>query len=110
MAARDPTRDHPASSPGGDRRTSEKLLAGGAALEASSLQHLLVLLLAHALTALLDERSHEAVTLAFVGGWCETGIGVRDPNDPSSGAGTRTPKTRTKTWRVANYTTPEGHR
>ena len=34
------------------------LLAGGATLEAGALQHLLVLLLAHALAALLDQRSH----------------------------------------------------
>ena len=35
-----------------------------AALVAGAPQHLLVLLLAHALTALLDQRSHEAHTLA----------------------------------------------
>src|SRR5687768_4460087 len=34
-----------------------------AALEACALQHLLVLLLAHALTALLDQRTHEEATL-----------------------------------------------
>ncbi len=39
---------------------SGSLLALGATLEAGALQHFLVLLLAHALAALLDQRSHEA--------------------------------------------------
>ena len=38
---------------------SGSLLALGPALEAGALQHLLVLLLAHALAALLDQRTHE---------------------------------------------------
>ena len=42
----------------GGRRRVRGLLAG-AALPAGALQHLLVLLLAHALAALLDQRSHE---------------------------------------------------
>src|SRR4029453_13841586 len=46
------------------RRTADRrrlLLAGGPALPAGALQHLLVLLLAHALAALLDQRTHPAV-------------------------------------------------
>ena len=104
------------------------LLAGGATLEASALQHLLVLLLPHALTALLDERSHEAVTLLSCREWCETSGGPLVGHDSggegvgvgryrglllggaleSSEAGTRTPNGWTKTSSVANYTTPEG--
>ena len=38
-------------------------LLAGAALPAGALQHLLVLLLAHALAALLDQRTHEGETL-----------------------------------------------
>ena len=45
-----------------DRRTTRgRELLAGATLPAGALQHLLVLLLAHALAALLDQRSH--------GGW-----------------------------------------
>ena len=53
-AARVPRRDRSSPAP-----TCRRLLAGGATLVACPLQHLLVLLLAHALAALLDERSHE---------------------------------------------------
>src|SRR5690606_15242126 len=41
------------------RCRARRLLAGGAALPAGALEHLLVLLLAHALAALLDECAHE---------------------------------------------------
>src|SRR5215207_3740394 len=40
---------------------ASRLLAGGAALPAGALEHLLVLLLAHALAALLDQRTHPAM-------------------------------------------------
>src|SRR5690606_5184527 len=42
----------------GRKGRDRALLAGGAALVAGALEHLAVLLLAHALAALLDERSH----------------------------------------------------
>ena len=47
---------------GRQRRLSS--LTGSSTLEASSLQHLLVLLLSHALAALLNERSHGGATVA----------------------------------------------
>ena len=47
---------------GRQRRLSS--LTGSSTLEASSLQHLLVLLLTHALAALLNERSHGGATVA----------------------------------------------
>ena len=53
--------------PGHDERDREGvccLLATALTLCSGSLEHLAVLFLAHALTALLDERSHNAVTLA----------------------------------------------
>ncbi len=46
------------------REPAAQLLAG-AALPAGSLEHLLVLLLAHALTALLDQRTHEVDQPSF---------------------------------------------
>ena len=42
----------------GDEPDQKRLLAGGAALPAGALEKLLVLLLPHALAALLDERAH----------------------------------------------------
>ena len=42
----------------------EELLLLGATLKTRPLQHLLVLLLTHALTALLNQRSHGAKTIA----------------------------------------------
>jgi hypothetical protein len=47
---------------GRQRRLSS--LTGSSTLEAGSLQHLLVLLLTHALAALLNERSHGGATVA----------------------------------------------
>ncbi len=83
-------------------------------LEASSLQHLLVLLLSHALAALLNKRSHGGATVAARGSLVRNELlaaadrGDRDRwKRKSSGAGTRTPNDWTKTSRVANYTTPE---
>ncbi len=52
-------RDEPARKPGG-----EELLLLGATLKACPFQHLLVFLLTHALTALLNQRSHGAETIA----------------------------------------------
>ena len=44
---------------GAERRRSGRLLLAGSALPACALEHLLVLLLAHALAPLLDQRTHE---------------------------------------------------
>jgi hypothetical protein len=48
----------------GRKAGKEELLLLGATLKACPLQHLLVLLLTHALTALLNQRSHGAETIA----------------------------------------------
>src|SRR5215204_1404876 len=45
---------------------ASRLLAGGAALPAGALEHLLVLLLAHALAALLDQRTQARVSSRIV--------------------------------------------
>ncbi len=43
--------------------TKKALLLGGAALPTRSLQHLLMLLFAHALAALFDQRTHKRYKL-----------------------------------------------
>ena len=116
------TRTHPALGPGGvkenyghkGRQGRPSSLTCSSTLEASSLQHLLVLLLSHALAALLNKRSHGGATVAARGSLVRNELlaaadrGDRDRwKRKSSGAGTRTPNDWTKTSRVANYTTPE---
>lgn len=87
------------------RRRSEWLLAHCAALETGTAQHLAVLFLPHALAALLDQRSHEVVTLPTPPRLVRNGI--HTDRGGGSGERTRTPTSRTKTSHAADYITPD---